>query len=392
MCGRPRATILHVVGTLSGGGTERMLLRILERMDHARHRHVVVTLRQGGSLAARLPAAVPCVALGANRRRRVLGGVLAAVARDHDAVAIHARNTNTWADATLAKLLVPRIDLLLGFHGLDHAGGFTRRDRLVVATARRLGARFATVAQAGRRRLERELAIPENQIVTIPNGVDLSRFEPPNETARSEARASFGLKPDAFVVGTVASLTEVKRHDVLIDAFAAAVRARPDLRLLLVGDGPLRDSLWARCRDHGLTNKVIMPGRLDNPERALAAMDAFVCASDSECFNNAVLEAAACGLPIIATDVGDNADVIRPDREGRMVTAGDVEGLARALAALAASVDLRERLGRSAGQRALDFDLQATVASYESLYTAMAGACRDRARPTPRHRLAPRYS
>lgn len=392
MRGRPRETILHVIGTLSGGGTERMLLRLLERMDHARHRHVVVTLRQAGSLAARLPAEVPCVALGANGRRRMLGRVLAAVARDHDALAIHARNTNTWADATLAKLLVPRVDLLLGFHGLDHAGVFTRRDRLVVAAAGRLGARFATVAQAGRRRLARELAIPENRIVTIPNGVDLSRFKPPSETARSEARASFGLKPDAFVVGTVASLTEVKRHDVLIDAFAVAARERPDFRLLLVGSGPLRDPLWARCRDHGLANRVIMPGRLDDPERALAAMDAYVCSSDSECFNNAVLEAAACGLPIVATNVGDYADVIRPNREGLIVATGDVEGLARTIEALAASVDLRERLSRAVARRARDFDLRDTVSSYESLYAVMAGVRRDRPHPTPRHRLAPCYS
>lgn len=392
MCGRPRATILHVIGTLSGGGTERMLLRLLERLDHARHRHVVVTLRQAGPLAALLPAEVPCVAFGANGKRRLLGRALAAVARDHDVVVIHARNTNTWADATLAKLLVPRVAFLLGFHGLDHAGRFTRRDRLVVAAARRLKTRFATVASAGRRRLERELAIPENRIVTIPNGIDLSRFEPPDETARSKARASFGLEPDAFVVGTVASLTRVKRQDVLIDAFAAAVRRDPILRLLLVGDGPLREPLWARCRDHGLADKVIMPGRLDDPERALAAMDAYVCSSDSECFNNAVLEAAACGLPIVATDVGDNAAVIRPDREGLIVAAGDVEGLAHAIAALAADVDVRARLSRAAGRRALDFDLKNTVSSYESLYAAMAGACRDRARPTSRHRLAPCYS
>jgi len=386
-----RPAVLHLVNTLEGGGTERMLLRLLQRMDRSRRRHVLVTLRGAGSFVSELPPEVACVALDARGRRKRLGGALVGAVRECGAAVLHARNTGTWADATLAKLLHPRVSLLLGFHGLDHAGPFSRRDRLVAAAATRFGATFTTVAHSGKSKLRDELGIPPGRIVVIPNGADERAFHRIAPACREESRRALGIPDQAFVVGSVGSLVPVKRQDLLIEALAALSRHHPRIRLLLVGNGPLRRELIEQCRTLGLAELVLLPGALEDVRPAYAAMDAYVCASDAECFNNALIEAAACGRPIVATNVGDNANVIRHGREGLIVPPADPVALTEALEAMVTQPRRCALLGRDARSRAGAFTLTKTVAAYESLYeTVAAGA--DRGVRLGPHQLAPCFS
>jgi glycosyltransferase involved in cell wall biosynthesis len=357
-----------VVHSLEGGGTERVLVSLLRAFDHRTLRHVVITLRDAGSLAAQLPDEVACIALGALGRSRTSGFRLARICARLCPAIIHARNVCTWPDAVMARMLIPGAKLVLGFHGLESGGHFSRRDRCVARIARALGARFTSVSECGQRQMARELGLPLERIEHIPNGIDLSRFDAHATHTRRLVRESFGYLPNERVIGIAGSLTAVKGHDVLLSAVAAVAQTTPDIRLLMVGDGPLRGALEAAAGRLAIQKRVHFTGWREDIPTLLSAMDAYVCASHSEGMSNAVMEAMASGLPLVSTSVGDHPSVIRHGLDGLLVPPGDASALARALQTLFGSPDRAAAMGRSARARIEEFSFARTVAAYQRLY------------------------
>jgi len=347
---------------------ERTLVRLLQSMRTPGITHVVVTLRSPGSLAIELPREVPCYSLGMSGTRRTAGLRLARVLRRLGPCVLHARNPGTWADALLARACCRNARLVLGFHGLETSGEFSMRDRFVAIGARWFAAEFTTVSASGAEKMTRELGIPSDRITVLSNGVDLQRFSPTSREASAAVRAEFGIPADATVVGTVGSLTAVKRQDLLLHAFATCGLSGQKLWLLLVGDGSERGRLEALCRSLQRPATVTFAGARDDIPGLLAGMDVFVNCSDSEGMSNAVLEAMVAGLPVIATRVGGNEELVRDRVDGWLVPRGDVGALAIALREAASDPDLRGRFGVSARARAGQFSFDSTVRAYERFY------------------------
>ncbi|MCH8250892.1 MAG: glycosyltransferase [Planctomycetes bacterium] len=363
-------TILHVVHSLECGGTERMLVALLNAFDPTAFRHVVVTMRAPGPLAAAVPDHTAVVPMNARGPRRFAGLALARIARRNQAVLIHARNTGCWFDATLARLTGLRTGLILGFHGCQDSGPLGASQRRKARLAMRAGARFACVSQSGREQLETEAGIPGARISVIPNGVDKGVFGRRVNQSRSATRNAFGFRHGDIVVGIVGSLTPVKGHAILLRAFASAIRSQPQLHLLIVGDGLLRGELVEQVLALRLGEHVRFAGQIDNVPAVLAGFDMYVCASHSEGMSNALLEAMAAGLPIIATDVGDNARVLRDGVDGRIVAAADVDRLASEIVVLARDPDKRRTFAAAARARVDRFDFAECVRAYERLYAS----------------------
>lgn len=158
----------------------------------------------------------------------------------------------------------------------------------------------------------------------------------------------------------------------------------PHVRLLLVGEGPERHALEALAADRGIADAVRFTGRRDDVPAMLAGMDAFVCSSDSECMSNAILEAMAAGLPIVATSVGENARVIRNAIDGITIQPGSDLEMAKALRTLIGDPDLRRRVAASAAARAYAFDFRLTVMNYKQFYTSLVDG---RPASAPQHGL-----
>ena len=363
--------VIHVVHSLEGGGTERTLVALLRAFDHAALRHVVVTLREAGRLSARLPDQVACRPIAAAGRSWWSGLRLAKTARNYRAALIHARNTGCWGDAAIAGLLTPGVRLLLGFHGLETRQALGRRQRRQARWALLAGARFVSVSQAGRRQLHDQAGVPSDRIDVLPNGVDLRRFGTLSTSARKRMRAEFGFDDLGFVVGTVGALTPVKQHWALIRAVACAAEHVPNIRLLIVGEGPLLASLIEQARVLGIANRVVFTGRREDVPALMRCMDTYVCSSASEGMNNALLEAMATGLPIVATDVGDNRLAIRDGIEGCIVEPGSPMAITDALRELGQSPELRQRFAASARARAAEYDFDRTVCAYQEYYRTL---------------------
>jgi glycosyltransferase involved in cell wall biosynthesis len=297
---------------------------------------------------------------------------LAAVVRRLHADVIHARNTGCWADAVVASLLVPGVRLVLGLHGLETDEAFNRRQRLCVRVALRRGARFTSVSEAGRRQLREQARVPANRVDVLGNGVDLRRFYASNAETRRRLRAALRLDDETFAVGTVGALTPVKDHATLLRAVARAGESLPDLRLLIVGDGPLRADLERQARLEGMDGRVRFTGWRDDIPALLACLDAYVCSSTSEGMSNAVLEAMAAGLSIIATDVGDNALLVRDGVEGLIVPRASHTAVIDALTTLVSTPATCRAFATAAKARAREYDLDRTVRRYEAYYARLA--------------------
>jgi glycosyltransferase involved in cell wall biosynthesis len=225
----------------------------------------------------------------------------------------------------------------------------------------RLSYRFAhrvvanSQAAAARLRAER---VSAGKIAVVPNGLDLGPY--PLQPASRPLRR----------VIMVANLRPEKGHDTLIEAAAALLPRFPEATFEFVGAGPLQERLVARARTAGVSHACWFAGHCNDVARRLAAADIFVLPSRSEAFPNAVLEAMAAGLPIVASAVGGIPELISHERTGLLVPPGNAPVLAATLARLMSEDDLGRRLGAAARaevQGRYSFDRM--VAAFEQIYT-----------------------
>ncbi|HEY0738377.1 MAG TPA: glycosyltransferase family 4 protein [Herpetosiphonaceae bacterium] len=235
----------------------------------------------------------------------------------------------------LAKPLV-RKPLVINPHRSGKIGdvGFLTHNRpitgrLRLALARRWGDAFVSIS----RDIHDELAgigVGDNKLWDIANGVDVDHFAPVTAAERAELRESLDLPLGPLVVFTGRLVTE-KGVNVLIDAWPRVLRAQPDAKLLLVGDGDQREELEAQARQLGIAEQVIFAGGCADVAPYLRAADAFVLPSFAEGLPIALLEAMACGLPSVATAIGGTMRVLTDDVHGRLVPVSDPTALAQGL-------------------------------------------------------------
>lgn len=230
----------------------------------------------------------------------------------------------------------------------------------------------AAVSPASARDFAEVHGLPPGRIETIPIGTPV-----PDPVDRDGARGRLapvlGGPADGPVVLHAGSFTPEKDHAALLRAFARLAPHRPDARLVLAGDGPLREPIAALARSLGLRDRVHLPGaRPDLPEW-MAGADLLVLSSRVEGVPGVVLEAAARGLPVVATAVGSVADAVVDGVTGLLVPPGDPKALAGALDRLLDSPESRERLG-SAGREhvARHFGLDGVIDRFEALYRKLA--------------------
>jgi glycosyltransferase involved in cell wall biosynthesis len=222
------------------------------------------------------------------------------------------------------------------------------------------------------RELRDQEGVPASKLGLIYNGLDTSRFAQVEPS--DQARAALGLPPGDFVMVTVANLIPYKGHADLLAALGRAQSGLPsNWRLLVVGrDDGIGTELKRLCTELGLGEHVDFLGARNDIPRLLAAADVGLLCSHEEGFSNALLEGMAAGLPMIATDVGGNAEAVIDQENGLIVPAKDPARLADAVLRLANDPPLRARLGAAARARVAQyFSLERCVDGYDALYRAL---------------------
>jgi glycosyltransferase involved in cell wall biosynthesis len=204
----------------------------------------------------------------------------------------------------------------------------------------------------------------------ILNGVAMERFDA-QPTRRQEARAALGLPPDAPVIGAVGRMVALKNHRALIQLMPSLLAAFPDLRLVLAGDGPLRGALQEQALQLGVAHVVRFLGERSDVSSILPAFDVFALPSLTEGLSIALLEAAACGLAIVASNTGGNPEIVMDGVRGVLFPVGEVDALGQAVHALLRDEALRRQLGDNARSWVLaNGSISATCRAYHHCYLA----------------------
>ncbi len=240
------------------------------------------------------------------------------------------------------------------FHGHVLRGyfgpGMTRAFQTVERRLARHTDALIAVSDEVRDDLVRYQIAPAERISVIRLGLDLEGRTAAPPGARADVRAALGLPPDGFVVAWLGRMTEIKRADILLRAFAHLRRSGVEASLVLVGDGPLRADLEQLADELGIAGDCRFLGYLAEVGPIYAAADAAVLTSANEGTPVSIIEAQAAGLPAVSTDVGGVSDVVVEGETGFLVPAEDVEAIAERLAELARDPELRRSMG-DAGRR-----------------------------------------
>ena len=310
----------------------------------ARDGFTVVSLDVRRTTITAGPAFALFVARAVHRLRRVM--------RAHDVGLLHAHLPDpiVWAAAAGALQDTPVVGT---YHGLGilpaGRGALDPRNALrrgLYRWAARRSARTIAVSPQIRGLLCGTLGFPEATTVTLTNGIDTDAFA---ANARGAGvRAELGLD-GRRVIACVGRLIEAKGQGILLEAFARLRQTHPDVALLLVGDGPARGELESRVRTLGLAGQVVFAGNRRDIPAVLSATDVFVLPSFAEGIPLSLLEAMAAGVPVVATAVPGNTNVVAHDGLGRLVPPRDAAAIAAAVAGLLDTPEAARRIG-GAGQ------------------------------------------
>lgn len=376
---RNRIRIGYCIDALAVGGTELNAVRTLEAFDRERFEFTVFHFHKDGTLRPRYEAAgvrmvhMPLSRLYAPSTLRQ-GWRFAQLLREYGVHVVHTHDLYTnifavpWARAAGRRVIASRRWLFDA-----PRPGLVPLNRWATRLASRVLANSAAVAQV----LASE-GIAARKIVRIPNFVGSRAFVRLDEAARSAQRAAWGVPAGAFVVGSVARLAAVKNHAMLL----RAVRELDAVHVVLIGDGPSRGSLESLAATLGIAARVHFAGELLSPNNLHQFLDVSVLCSRSEGFPNAVIEALAAQVPVVATPVGGVTDVISDDETGLLVPLDDVATLAARLRALAENPALRSRLSAAGLARVQStYSEAAVIGRLATLYEELAA-------PSPQHAFA----
>jgi len=348
-----------VIGQLTIGGAENQLVELVRGLDRNRFAPFVYSLAESaGPVRERLAAAgVPVRVIGSvglERARR-----LAQALRADRIELVHSwlfiANTYAWA----ACLRGARLPLVTSARNCKSQGW---GHHLANVAAFRVSARIIVNSEQVREYVARRYRAPRRLLEVIYNGVDTERFRP--------GRREGGAAPTIVTAGR---LVAQKNPRLFVDA-AARLRSRfPEARFVMLGEGPLRGEILARAAAAGLNGSLALPGERADLENVLNEADVFWLTSSWEGLPNVVMEAMACGLPVVATDVGGTRELFASGREGFLVRPGRVDDLVHYGGALLRDATLRQSMGEAARRRAEQFSVRRMVRATEGVYATALG-------------------
>ena len=363
-----RIHIAHVIHRFSTGGLENGVVNLINHLGEEDYRHSIITMKgHDPDFASRIKSSNveyhnlekkdgndPAVFLRLNSiLRRLKPDVL------------HTRNT-----ATLECQLVGwwrRIPLRIhGEHGWDvnDMHGTNKTYQRLRRAIKPFVHQYIALSSEARDYLLSIIKVPAQRVNHICNGVDDKKFKPTAQRDNSE-----------LVFGCVGRLEKVKNHQLLAHAFANLTELsgdQPKVKLHLIGEGSCRDEVESIFNQHACTEQVWMPGSRDDIAELMPQFDVFVLPSLAEGISNTILEAMSCGVAVIATDVGGNAELVEEGQSGFLVDETSPEQMVKRMLEYVEVDGLSEQHGLK-GRSLVEqkFSIQAMTKSYDTLYRSV---------------------
>jgi sugar transferase (PEP-CTERM/EpsH1 system associated) len=373
-----RPLIAHVVYRFDVGGLENGVVNLVNRLPAEAYRHAIVALTEVTDFRSRIVRDdVLFFALNKSPGHGFrLYPKLVRLFRELAPAIVHTRNLAA-LEATLPAWFAGVPVRLHGEHGRDvgDLDGSNRKYQRMRRLYRPFVSQYVALSADLEQYLCRDIGVDPGRVARICNGVDTSRFAPASG-ARPGIEGCPFTDPDRWLVGTVGRLQAVKDQVTLARAFVRAVQsdltAARRMRLVMVGDGPLRVEVVRVLDAAGLRQLAWLPGERADVADIMCGLDCFVLPSLAEGISNTILEAMATGLPVVATRVGGNPELVEDGVTGRLVPAADGDAMASAMLGYFNDPAMARRHALAARQSVLErFSLDHMVRGYLSLYDGL---------------------
>lgn len=371
----PRPLVAHVLHRFDTGGLENGVVNLINRLPADRFRHAVIALTEITEFSRRIQRDdVQLIALNKPpgqgvwmfaRVRKLLRELRPAIVHTRNLGALEMALPAAWAGVPVR---------VHGEHGWDISDpdGRSRKFRLVRRAYRPFVHQYIALSRQLDRYLVDHIGVAPQRVAQLYNGVDAERFRP-RDGGRLAIEGSPFTAPALWLVGTVGRLSPVKDQVMLARAFVRATQLAPEalerMRLVIAGEGPLRAQVEQVLKDGGVHDRAWLAGdRKDVPD-IMRGLDAFALPSIAEGISNTILEAMASALPVVATDVGGNAELLDNGVTGQLVPPRDADTMAMALLDdFRQPGPARERGRRARLEVERRFTLDGMVAAYGDLY------------------------
>jgi glycosyltransferase involved in cell wall biosynthesis len=352
--------VLHVVPTLRAGGMELALARVINGSIPKGFSHSIVVLKGDPIIRDRIHPSVRIHCLYARSNDPFVPLRLRHLIRQESPSVVHARNLGAWPEVALARLTIwPPVPLIFSFHGVSEVQPVPWRWRALSRVLAKLTTRVFTVSQGSKKFLVDHIGMSNNDIRVIPNGVDTTRFRPTDQQTNNKT----------LVIGTVGSLVVIKNQALLVRACQRVIHQGVMLRLHIAGEGPERVALEALIQSLNMTEYVKLLGQVDDIPTFLNGLDIFALTSDSEAHPNALSEAAACGLPCVASRVGGIPEIVDQGKAALLFDRGDETTLASHLTELLLDESKRRALGEAARRFTVEqYAFTSMLERYQNMY------------------------
>jgi len=365
--GEEKTKIIFLISGLEIGGAEVLLHDILKKIDRDRFETKVVSLAPIGEIGKRMEEdGFDVVSLNVKSKSNFLAPIkLFKLIKKENPDILH---THLFHAHFLGRIVgkmanVPKI--ISTIHNTDIGGKYGIRETLMKVTRPFRDKDIAVANIVKKRAIEKDFTSEKNSEI-IYNGVDFENFP---DKDKEEMRKSIGINKDSKMLVTVGNLIEQKGYTYLVDAMEKVVEENKDVKLVIVGEGEKRKELEEKIEKKHLREHIELAGKVPDVNDYLQAADAYVMSSLWEGFPVVLLEACATGLPIVATDVGGNDELIKGDY-GTLLEPKDTETLAREINKIIdLSEEEREKLGEKARETIKrNFSIEKMVKDYEKLY------------------------
>lgn len=366
--------VAHIIYRLDIGGMENGLVNLINHMPASRFRHAIICMTDYTDFRNNIRRDDVQVYAMHKRPGKDMGVHLRLwhLLRKLRPDIVHTRNLGTLETQITAMLAGVR-RRVHGEHGwgIGDTDGSNRRNQRLRRLVRPLVGEYIALSRHQVDYLSRVISVGESRLTHICNGVDIDRFHPPHAGRETPPEAGFGA--DTLVIGAVMRMQAVKGPDVLLEAFLRlrerSPEARRRLRLMMIGDGPMLEALRSRIVAASAEKDVWLPGRRSDIPALMRGMDLLVVPSHAEGICNTLLEGMATGLPVVATAVGGNPDLVADGVSGSLVSNVDAMDLSVAIEAYLHDPERIGREGRAARERAeRQFSLGVMVDAYMGVY------------------------
>jgi sugar transferase (PEP-CTERM/EpsH1 system associated) len=362
--------ITHVVENLNRGGLERVVINLVLAQRAAGHDCRVICLHESGSLAHELIDHGVAVDACNKRNGTDLGALIRArgLLRRNGVDIVHSHNIIAHDYAMLAAAGLNPRRIINTRHGMGGPPLANAREWLYRRCMRRTD-HVVAVCEAARHNLIEQGRLPADKLVAVPNGIHVERFSPVSEAARRRLAQMIEVGESTRIIGSVGRLNWAKDIPTLIRAFALLRGRQPDSVLVVIGDGSLRQELVAFAAEEGVAEHVRFLGDRSDVRELLQGLHVLAMSSVSEGYSIALLEACAAALPIVATAVGGNAEIVHDGVNGHVVPSRDPGMLAEGLLDILADPARADAMGRAGREWVLQHGtFDGMVRRYEALY------------------------